>query len=93
MKKELELRLLKVLSSGEDPEPVFGEVFQEYSGQISNAINPINHFSAPFIIAALEMYKRQIAAKVPGSEVSAQDLIDKLPVRYVTIAMNRGELQ
>lgn len=91
MRKDLEQKLLSVISSGKNPEPVLGEVFQEYSGKISTAINPINHISAPFIIAVLEMYKRQIAAKVPGSEKAAQDLIDKLPVQYIVIPMNWGE--
>ncbi|WP_085833522.1 hypothetical protein [Clostridium merdae] len=93
MRKDLEQKLLSVIFSGKNPEPVFGEIFQEYSGKICNAINPINRVSAPFIIAALEMYKRQIASKVPGSEKAAQDLIDKLPVQYIMMAMNRGEPQ
>lgn len=93
MKTELENQLLEAAKKGHLPKDLLGEIFEAYSQKISVAVNPIDCFSAPFIIAALESYKKAIIQQYPGVEDAAKDLMGDLNIGRAIIPMKRGDPQ
>lgn len=93
MKAELEKKLLEAAETDHLPKNLLNEIFEEYSEKIALAVNPVDCFSAPFIIAALESYKKAVIQQYSGVENAAKDLMEHLNIGRAIVPMKRGGLQ
>ena len=78
MNAELEKRLITAAKSRNISDDLIGEIFEEYSGKICLAVNPIDAPSAPFVVAALKGYVSAIEQHFPGVEDASQELLHKI---------------
>lgn len=61
------------------------------SARISEAINPIDHVTAPFAILILRQYAEEISRRYPGIQHVAEALKCISQIEVFVIPKNRGE--
>lgn len=90
MKAEFEKQFLEAVKSGNVPESLIGDIFNDYAEKICMAINPMDKVSAPFLIAALNAYSEVIAMRYPGARLAACNLSEGIGSVCVNLPITKG---
>lgn len=91
MKPELKRELCEAVRGRGDLSPVLGKISEEYSQKISDALNPIDPVSAPFMILILNKYAEMIAARYPDARAIADHMRAGMSAIEVTIPVKRSD--